>query len=155
MPRGRPTLASKPTFQRQWDDLTLPNAGRPTQTPASLNIDLHYAKLHVWERWTFDRYVRLAKFLNLTLYELASLACLDHRQIPILENRNRLFKGGARDRSGALVLTLLEAFVCKQHTNDIVADVFPDLNTAHGNPSNPQGAFVRNPSESGASTIVQ
>lgn len=110
-----------------YDALLLPNAGAKTQTPASLNVDLHYAKLKIYERWDWNRYVRLAAFLKLTPHELGSIACLTHRQIDGFQQSNRLKQGGAKDRAGAMVLTLIEAHVTKAYSNDVVENPFPDL----------------------------
>lgn len=116
-------------FEKSWKSNALPNHRSKKQTPASFNIDLHYAKLEIWQRWDFERFVRLAKFLNLTLEELASLACVSHNQLPSLERSNRLWKGPYKDHGCAMVLTMLEAHVCRAYTTDVVSDAFPNLDT--------------------------
>lgn len=120
--------AAQRALEKQWSDLRLPNATSHQTTPASLAIDLRYAELRVWDRWDYERYIRLAKLLNLTLYELASLACLDHRQIPNLEARNRLYRGTHKDHAGAMVLTVLEAHCAKHLTKDVIEHPFANLN---------------------------
>lgn len=117
----------------------MPNSGGAHQTPASFQLDLRYAELRIWERWDYERFIRLAKFLNLTLHELASLACIDHKQVESLERRNRLMKGNLKDRAGALVLTLLEAHMCAAFTKDIVESPFPDLSSVSSNRSSDTG----------------
>jgi hypothetical protein len=124
MPRGVKSPFSLPAHLR------LPNEQSPWQTPATLQIDLHYCRLRVWERWTYERFVRLAKFLNVTPVELASAACIPHRAIATLKERNHLYLGRVPDRAGALVLTLLEAHVAKHFTTDVIENPFPNLNSS-------------------------
>lgn len=97
----------------------VPNKGSKLQTPASLNIDLHYAELQVIRRWNWERYHRLAAFLRLTHGELASLICLPHSLLKGIQRRN-VFPGPA-----ALLLTLLEAQVMQAYSKDIIAQPFP------------------------------
>ncbi len=110
-----------------WNDIRLPNAGSKQATPASLAIDLNYEQKNVWARWTWERFVRLCKLLNLTPEELASVACIPHAALPALERNNHLFNGRRQDRAGALVLTLLEANVAGHLTSDVVLNPFLDL----------------------------
>lgn len=110
-----------------WSEAKLPNAGSEHATTASLKIDLHYAHLQIWERWSWERFVRLAKFLQLTLPELASIACIPHDQLPRFEERNRIMQSHAPNRAAALVLTVLEHHVCKDFTKDTVENSFPNL----------------------------
>lgn len=129
MPKGR---------RDTWNDIRLPNAGSKLATPASLKIDLHYAHQQIWERWTWERFVRLAKFLNVTIGELASIACMPHRALEAFERRNRIYAGVSPDRATALVLTLLEAHLASEFTLDVVTNPFPNLQTmAPGTPSSP------------------
>lgn len=140
MPRGRPSKSSaEQAFERQWEDLRLPNSKSTIQTPASFAIDLRYAQLRVWERWDYERFIRLAKFLNVTLTELASIACINHDQIPQLERRNRLYRGPRKDHSGALVLTWLESHCCSAYTKDVVESPFPDLASVSSSKSSATG----------------
>lgn len=122
MPKGKPTPWPK--------ELRLPNSGSKHASPASLKIDLHYAHLRIWDRWNWERFVRLAKFLNVTLPELASIACIPHDQIDNFERRNRLMQGQVPNRAAALVLTVLEHHVCREFTKDTVPNPFPNLNGA-------------------------
>jgi hypothetical protein len=108
-------------------ELRLPNEGSKIATPATLNVDLRYAQLRIWDRWTWERFTRLCSFLNVTPAELASIACIPHNQLPAFESRNRLMQGVAPNRAAALVLTLLEAHVCAAFTTDIVENPFPNL----------------------------
>jgi hypothetical protein len=97
----------------------LPNRKSPHQTPASLRVDLHYAHLGVIARWDWDRFLRLAAFLNYTPQELASVICLQHGKLARAEQTNR-FPGPA-----ALLLTLLEAQAMKDFSADIIKAPFP------------------------------
>lgn len=124
MPRGVRTLLSP------YNALHLPNAGSKYQTPASLKIDLHYAHLEIYERWNWARFIQLAKFLNITPFELGSIACITHDQVESFSRTNRLRIGQASNRSAALVLTLLESHCCKAYTTDVIENPFPDLNVA-------------------------
>jgi len=106
----------------------IPNRGSTNQTPASLQIDLHYAKNEIYTRWNYERFLRLAAFLKLTPYELGSLACIPHRHVDQFRDCNVLKAGRSRNYAAALVLTILEAHVCKAFTDDIVENPFPNLN---------------------------
>lgn len=115
-------------FRRVDDDgWRLPNARGKNQTPASLKIDLHYAHLRIYERWNWDRFVRLANFLGVTPYELGSIVCIQHRSIDAFKSENRLKVGRRADRAAALVLTLLEAHCQKLYSDDIIENPFPTL----------------------------
>lgn len=98
----------------------LPNRKSPHATTASFQIDLHYAKLGVIARWDWDRYLRLASFLNYTPHELASLVCLPHVKLKPIERNNR-FPGPV-----ALLLTMLEAQALKNFSADIIANPLPN-----------------------------
>lgn len=123
MPKGKRTLFSP------YNELSLPNAGEKTQTPASLKIDLWYEHRNIYRRWDWERFKRLAAFLSVTPYELGSIVCITHKQVDCYREKNRLVDGRSKNRSAALVLTILETFCCKAYTKDVVHDVFPDLNT--------------------------
>ncbi len=111
-----------------WEVAKPPNYGSENATPASLKIDLHYRELHIWERWTWIRYCRLAKFLRLTPEELASIVCVPHSRLARFEQENHLFAyAGAPDRAAALLLTILETQVMGHLTHDVVEKVFPEL----------------------------
>lgn len=97
----------------------LPNRKSQHRTPASLRLDLHYSHLGVVARWDWDRYLRLAKFLNYTPHELGSLVCLPHAHVDIAERKNS-FPGPA-----ALLLTLLEAKALAGLGSDVIANPFP------------------------------
>ena len=87
-------------------------------SPASLRFDIHYARLGVIARWDWQRYVRLAAFLNLTVYELGSLICLPHSRVTLTQKKNK-FPGPA-----ALLLTLLEAQAVAK-MGDVIENPFP------------------------------
>lgn len=99
--------------------LPLPNQASPHETPASILIDIHYANLQVRFRWTWERYCRLAAFLNYTIGELASVICLEHSLLRQAEKYNK-FPGPA-----CLHLTLLEARAMRLLSTDIIANPFP------------------------------
>ena len=124
---GRPSTKPFPTPP----ELKLPNEGSRCQTPASLQTDLRYAQLHIWKRMTWERYVRLAAFLNVTPAELASIVCVPHRALESFERRNHLYNGHAADRAAALLLTLLESHVAKEFTQDVIENPLPDLSKIH------------------------
>lgn len=122
-------------------ELRLPNEGSDFATPSTVNIDLHYADLRIWERWTWERFTRLCTFLNVTPAELASIACIPHNQLGAFQKRNRVMQSGSPNRAAAMVLTLLEAHVASAYTKDVVPMPFPNLNARPNNddarPSNP------------------
>jgi hypothetical protein len=90
------------------------------KTATSLQFELHYAKLGIIARWDWDRYCRLASFLNITLYELASLINWTHRGVEVAKENNRF------PSPVCLLLTLLEAQVMHMYTDDIVKNPFPN-----------------------------
>ncbi len=96
----------------------LPNRGSPLATPASLNIDIHYARLGIKTRWTWERFIRLAGFLNYTPAELASVICLTHRTMAVCQKQN-WFSGPA-----CLLLTMLEARAAADYLPDVIKDPF-------------------------------
>jgi hypothetical protein len=104
----------------------LPNGNSPGRTPSSVIIDVHYAKLLLVERWTFDRYKRLCKYLSMTPCEVASLALMPHSDVSVFEQTNQLHP--QRARPIAMLLTLLEAHVAGKFFHDVIDNPFPDLN---------------------------
>lgn len=99
----------------------LQNSKSKLQTPASLLFDLHYAKLGIIPRWDWDRFNRLARFLNITIGELASLVLLPHSYLrsTAFPLHNRL------PGSTCLLLTLIEAQMMKSYTDDIIENPIP------------------------------
>jgi hypothetical protein len=104
----------------------LPNRGSALATPASLNIDLHYARIGLRTRWTWERYIRLAGFLNYTPAELASVICLKHQALQLCQKENR-FNGPA-----CLLLTMLEARAAADYLPDVIPDPFQFHDTPQG-----------------------
>ncbi len=98
----------------------LPNKASKIQTVASTRIDVHYATLNVIRRWNWERFHRLAAFLNVTYGELASLIALPHDRLATIKERN-FFPG-----SSALLLTIIEANALKNYSEDIIENPFPD-----------------------------
>lgn len=108
--------------------LTLPNLGSKGQTPASLAIDIHYLKLMLVKRWDWERYVKLCTFLKMTAYEVASLVLLPHRSVEKYQTKNTLPLARAHAESVALNLTLLESYLMRGLTEDVIDNPFPNLN---------------------------
>lgn len=108
---------------------SLPNPGSEGQTPASLAIDIHYMNLLLVERWNWDRYLKLCLFLKMTEYEVASLVRLPHKCIERYRETCLLPMRGGFCESVALTLTILEAYLMKGLTSDIVENIFPNLNS--------------------------
>ena len=104
------------------------NPNSEGQTPASLMIDVHYMNLFLVERWTWERYAKLCLFLKMTSYEVASLVRLPHRSIPAYKLRNTLPLYAAHAEAVALILTLLESYLMRGLTKDVIENPFPDLN---------------------------
>lgn len=106
----------------------LPNHGSKNATPASLKIDLHYAKRDIFTRWNFERFLRLAAFLKLTPYELGSLAGIAHKDVDLFREANVLVDfRNRRHYAAAILLTNFEWHATKAFTDDVVNDVFPNL----------------------------
>lgn len=101
--------------------MVLPNKQSPNQTAGSVRFDVHYARLGIVKRWDQRRYDRLAGFLGLTRYELASLICLRHESI------DNHFKVGKFPGPAALLLTILEAQALKDYVNDVELEAIPPL----------------------------
>lgn len=108
----------------------LPNVGSAGQTPASLAIDIHYTQLMLVERWTWERYVKLCHFLKMTSFEVASLVLLPHKKVPLYQHKNILPMSRAHSASVALNLTLLEAYLMRGLTEDVIENPFPNLSRA-------------------------
>lgn len=103
----------------------IPNKGSKHRTPASLQVDLHYAELNIVGRWNWERFKRLSAFLKLTHGELASIVCLTHKRMESCARANRF------DAPVALLLTLLEAEYLADYSNDVIANPFPDALRVH------------------------
>lgn len=106
----------------------LPNLGSKGQTPASLAIDVHYGNLLLVERWDWERYVKLCTFLKMTACEVASLVMLPHAAVEKYQRKNILPMKRAHASSVALNLTLLEAYLMRGLTDDVISNPFPNLN---------------------------
>lgn len=120
-------MGFKPTWLST-NKISLPNAGEKTQTPSTLRIDLHYEMLGIYRRWNWERFSRLAAFLNVTPYELGSTACITHKQVTAFKEKNRLLLAArVPHRAAALLLTVIEWNACKEFTNDVIANPFPNL----------------------------
>ncbi len=116
-----------------------PNFGSKFATPASLRVDFHYIHLDLINRWTWERFKRLANFLKLTPYEVASIAGIPHAVVARWEYKSAIpIPAVAGAWSAVLVLTVLEHEVLSKWTNDTIANPFPDLtNTTDALPQNP------------------
>lgn len=93
----------------------------PFETPGSALIDIHYAKLRIDQRWSWDRFLRLAGALRVTTGELASLVRLRHSLLVGAQERNQF------PPPVALLLTLVEAHVSKGLVPDAIENPFPKL----------------------------
>lgn len=105
----------------------LPNQGSPLQTPSTLLIDVHYAKLLLVERWTWERFNRMCAFLRISPAELASAVLMPHKMLETYQRNNRIPNRFGSARPIALLLTLLESHCCRQMTKDVIENPFPKL----------------------------
>ena len=113
-------------FPRKFGTIPLaPNADSTKRTPASVMLDMHWENMRLVERWSWERYVRLCKFLSYTPWELASLVLLPHDQIERFRRTSCL--SGKAARPVALILTLVEAHVMGNWTDDVIKNAFPKL----------------------------
>ena len=97
-------MANRPL--RDYQGRRLPNLGSPHETQASLQIDANYAITFRQHPWTWDRFIRLCTFLNMTPGELASSAGIPHSYLPAFERDIRLKGDGAL--AWQLLLTTFE-----------------------------------------------
>ena len=91
----------------------LPKDAHLEPTLGSRRIDLHYAKLGIPQRWTWDRFSLLCSVLRVTHLELASVVCLPSAAL------KRAFFANQFPGPAALLLTLIEADVMKGITDTI------------------------------------
>lgn len=103
----------------------LPNIGSAHQTPTTLLLDTHWATLGIVRRWDWTRFVRLANFLQMTPWELASLAMIKHSSLEAYKRRGVL--PTVNPAPTALILTLLEAQALKGWVADIIVNPWPSL----------------------------
>lgn len=115
----------------------LPNQGSPLQTPSTLLIDVHYSKLMLVERWTWERFTRLCAFLRISPAELASSVLMPHSYLEAYERSNRIHRNRTVSLALALHLTCLELRCCGEMTNDVVRQPFPNLNKPDAQPTSP------------------
>jgi len=92
------------------------------KTVTSVLIETHYQNLLIIERWTWERFVRLAKFFQFTPLELGSLVMMDGNALQRYRKNNL-----PPIRSAALLLTMLEFNVMKNWTDDVIANPFPQF----------------------------
>ena len=105
-----------------------PNFGSKNATPGSRLIDLHYQRLFIYERWTWERFDRLAAALKITPYELASIVGLPHKCVAKWEYKTQMPLSQHNGGLGvALCLTVLEAHILAAFTEDIIKNPYPDL----------------------------
>lgn len=115
-----------------------PNFGSKFATPTSMRVDFHYIKMDLYRRWTWERYKRLANFLALTPYELASIVAIPHVAVERWERFKEIPMSQTQGAwTAALVLTVLEHQVLKDWVNDTIENPFPDLKTEDALPENP------------------
>jgi hypothetical protein len=114
-----------------------PNARSKHRSPTSLAIDAHYAGLCLADRWTWERYTRLAAFLRLTVFELASLALIPHARIDRWR-RDFVFPFDPDVAyAHAMILTLIESNVLREYTKDVIANPFPTSANYDDRPRSP------------------
>lgn len=111
--------------------------GLNTSTAASRIIDAHYEAAGVRKVWTLERINRLARALNLTFYEVASLLGMPHTAFKTFAEKRQL--GGPT----CVLLTLIERTMLSGVYNDTI-DLF-NFET-HGRPKDPKGKELH-PSE--------
>lgn len=63
----------------------------------------------------------------MTSYEVASLVLLPHRYIARYQERNVLPLTDGHAKSVALTMTVLEGYLMKGLTDDVIENVYPDL----------------------------
>jgi hypothetical protein len=110
-----------------------PNSGSPNGSPRSAIIDAYYARLLLVDRWTWNRFCRLATFLKLTHYELASLALIPHLYVKKWEDEYIFPVKNKSAYAHAMILTLIESNVLDNYTKDVVKQPFPD-SSVYGRP---------------------
>lgn len=115
------------------------NLGSKGQTAASVMLDTHWSMMRLESRWTWERFVRLAKFLEMTPYELASLVMLRHQDVPSYLERGMMHPKHRTTRLIALFLQLVENHVMGAWDPAVVLDPFPHLkNLPRGKPPRPK-----------------
>lgn len=106
---------------------SLPNLQSAHQTVASRLVDTHFARLGLVQRWTWDRFIRLANFLEMTPWELASMVMLKHDAVESYKRRSQL--PVRNPQPTAFLLTLIESRAMKGWTTDIIENPFPNLSS--------------------------
>jgi hypothetical protein len=105
-----------------------PNFGSDFATPSSQRVDAHYVKLNLLDRWTWERFSRMCRFMQLTPYELGSIACIPHRVIEQWKLRSVLPMSATQGAYAvALILTVIESQVLAGHVSDVIEDPIPKL----------------------------
>lgn len=105
-----------------------PNFGSAYATPSSRLTDAHYVKLNLLNRWTWERFQRLANYLKLTPYELGSIACVPHEVVERWKLRSVIPLSAAQGAySIALVLTVLEGHLIGDLYHDVIQNPFPSI----------------------------
>ncbi len=87
--------------------------------------DVHFSNLHLMQRWDWDRYARFCQFLGMTAYEVASLVTMRHDAVDNFRLKNRIT--GHNAHAIALLLTIFEAWACKEWSHDVIANPFPQM----------------------------
>lgn len=120
----------------------LPNVGSTHSTPTTQLLDCHWSTMSLVRRWDWVRFVRLANFLQMTPWELASLAMIKHAALEGYKRRGVL--PVQNPSATALLLTLLEAQAMKGWTADIIVNPWPSLSHTFAkgslDPIDPHGA---------------
>jgi hypothetical protein len=83
------------------------NEGSKHHSATTKRIDGHFDSLDLYSTWNWPRFCRLADFLRITHYELASLVLLPHRYVGRYEETNRI--PGNSPHAIAYILSLYES----------------------------------------------
>ncbi len=105
--------------------------GARSSTTASRIIDAHYEEKSIRRLWNLGRAERLARALNLTLPEIASIIAYPHPDFL------RQIEKGKLNGPACVLLTLIE----HAYLNDLVHDTV-DLFNFHGRPEDIKGDGV-------------
>lgn len=110
---------------RDYQGRALPNIGSEHATQASLQIDANYAIAFRQHPWTWDRFIRLCSFLNVTPGELASAVRMPHSCLPGFERDIRMRGEGAG--AWELLLTSYETAAYSPIADPVQPNPFADL----------------------------
>ena len=108
-----------------------PTSGRGSSTAASRIIDAHYEERNIRRIWTTERVERLARGLNLTMSEVASILAIPYWRF------NTLLKERNLNGPACVLLTLIE----NAYLGDLLHDTI-ELFNFNGRPEDTEGDGV-------------